>query len=181
MHDTFCRSDYYGFSVPPVANSRQRTCPTTDLAGRGEGDNRWFPRSPCTGRRGRCPAMPLQHRHTYTAGIRCGLTTGTINQLRSHPSWGVRCNPAPIRQIRAGGTLEGLFTLVPCVHLPILLAGPTPSDSSGVSRRCRGCFPSLPALPDSDCPQLHRCAATHQRRSPFISARFHGASWRTMV
>ena len=35
-----------------------------------------FPRSPCTGRQDRRPALPLQPRHTYAAGFRCGLLPG---------------------------------------------------------------------------------------------------------
>jgi single-strand DNA-binding protein len=40
-------------------------------------------------------------------------------------------------------------------------------------------LPPSPALPGSGCPQLHRPAATGRRRCPFITARLHGASWRT--
>ena len=43
----------------------------------------------------------------------------------------------------------------------------------------RGCLPPFPALPGSGCPQLHRPAATGRQRCPFITARLHGASWRT--
>ena len=49
---------------------------------------RWFPRSPCTGRRGRCPALLRQPRHTYAAGLRCGLPTDIRNRLRSRPPTG---------------------------------------------------------------------------------------------
>src|SRR5680860_85143 len=33
------------------------------------------------------------------------------------------------------------------LHLPVLLAGPGPSDGAGTSRRCRGCLPPSPAFP----------------------------------
>lgn len=41
----------------------------------------------------RCPAMPLQHRHGYAAGIHRGLRTGQKNRERSCPRQGVgaRC------------------------------------------------------------------------------------------
>jgi hypothetical protein len=42
--------------------------------------------------------------------------------------------------------LRGVTTLVPRVHLPVPLAGPTPSGSAGASRRCRGCFPPIPVV-----------------------------------
>jgi hypothetical protein len=93
----------------------------------------------------------------------------------------VHRNPAHIRQVGAGGSLlRGFQVLVPHVHRPVLLAGPAPSGSAGASRRCQGCFP--PALPYRrlDCPQLHRPAATGRWRCPFITARSHGASWRSM-
>jgi len=40
-------------------------------------------------------------------------------------------------------------------------------------------LPPSPAIPGSGCLQLHQTAATARRRSPFISARIHSASWRT--
>ena len=60
---------------------------------------------------------------------------------------GLHRNPAPIRQVRAGGVLEGRLTLVPCVHLPVTLAGPRPSDGAGSSRLCQGCLSPSPASP----------------------------------
>jgi hypothetical protein len=54
-------------------------------------------------------------------------------------SAGVRCNPAHIRQIQGRSSTYGTSTLVPRVHLLVLLAGPGPSGSADPSRRCRGC------------------------------------------
>ena len=51
----------------------------------GRATPRWFPRSPCTGRRGRRPALLLQPRHGYAAGLPRGLPTGVRNRLRSRP------------------------------------------------------------------------------------------------
>ena len=86
MWPAFPASDYYGSSAPS-----RRHQPTTDLpahrpGGRpGRGPPGWFPRSLSTVRRGRRPAMPLQHRHGYAAGLHRGLPAGDINRPRSSP------------------------------------------------------------------------------------------------
>ena len=137
-----------------------------------------------TVRRGRRPAMPLQHRHGYAAGLHRGLPTGDTNRPRSSP-------PDQTARVRAAtqprsarfelvGLLRSVQPLVPHVRLSVLLAGPGPSGSAGPSRRCQGCFPPSPASPGSGCPQLHRTAATSQRRWPLTTARFKSASWRTV-
>src|SRR5665647_640078 len=69
------------------------------------------------------------------------------------------------------GDLRSVRTLVPLVHLPVLLAGPGPSGSTDPSRRCRGCLPPSPASPGSGCPQLRHAAATARRRRSFTSTR----------
>ena len=81
--------------------------------------------------------------------------------------------------LELAGDLRGVKTLVPRVHLLLMLAGPRPSGSTGPSRRCRGCLPPSPASPGSGCPQLRYAAATAQRRRSLTSARSHSASWRT--
>ncbi len=96
--------------------------------------------------------MPLRHRHAYAAVLRRGLPTGDINRRGSSPhSAGARRGPAQIRQVRAGGIrLRGVPPLAPRVNLPVLLAGPGPSDGAGPSRLCRGCLPPgwrVPAHP----------------------------------
>jgi hypothetical protein len=68
---------------------------------------------------------------------------------------GVHCIPAQIRQVRAGGTVTGLQTLISRVQLLVTLAEPAASGSTGTSRLCRGCFPPHPASPECGCPQLH--------------------------
>jgi hypothetical protein len=184
MWPAFPSSDYYGPPSHPKTISRQRACPSPPWLGGGRGDLGWFPRSPCTVRRGRRPAMPLHPRHEYAAGLPRGLVVGTGSRLRSPgvqiTALRVRCCPAHIHQVGTGSNVK---EVQPLVHLrcafPSLLAGPGSSGSADPSRLCQGCLPSSPALPGSDCPQLHRTAATDRRRSPFISARFHGASWRT--
>ena len=52
--------------------------------------------------------MPLQHRHGYTAEFPVASPLAQSTSFGVTPSRGVRCNPAPIRQVRAGGTLERL-------------------------------------------------------------------------
>jgi hypothetical protein len=93
---------------------------------------------------------------------------------------GARCCPAQIRPVRAGGfVLRSVQPLVPHVRLSVSLAGPGPSGSAGPSRRCQDCFPPSAASPASGCPQLHRPAATGQRRCPFTTTRFGSTSWRS--
>lgn len=127
--------------------------------------------------------MPLQHRHDYAAGLHRGLPASDIDQPRSSPRQDVdtRCYPAQIRQIRAGGLLLRSFqTLVPHVYLPISLAGPRPSGSTGPSRRCRGCCPPSPVSPGSGCPQLHVARCDEPQAVSFHHRTVQSASWRSM-
>jgi hypothetical protein len=74
-----------------------------------------------------------------------------------------------------------LTPLVPRVHLPVSLAGPAPSGSSGASRRCRGCSPPDPAdSPGPATPCSCRPAATGRRRGSHTRTRIISASWRTV-
>ena len=99
-----------------------------------------FPRSPHTGRRGRCPTLPLRYRHEYAAALPRSLPTGDFNRPGSRPpSADVHRTPAHIHQIGAGVSLERRYTLVPHVHLPVSLDGPGSSGSTDPSRRCQGC------------------------------------------
>jgi hypothetical protein len=107
MWSAFPASDYYGPSAPPHSPRS-----TVDLArhqpwlgrlvGRlwdGSHVHQQF------GWQDRRPAMPLQPRHEYAAGLPRGLPTGYAFRLRSHlptQGEGVYCCPAQIRQIRAG-------------------------------------------------------------------------------
>jgi len=60
----------------PNAISRRRACPPLPWLASGEGDHGWFPRSPRTDRRGRCPAISRPPRHEYAAAFPRGLLTG---------------------------------------------------------------------------------------------------------
>ena len=94
--------------------------------------------------------MPLRHRHGYAADLHRDLPNRRHQPAHEFPAIraGARHCPAHIRQIGAGVfVLRGVRSLVPHVHLPVLLAGPAPSGSTGTSRRCRGCFPPSPTSP----------------------------------
>lgn len=79
-----------------------------------------------------------------------------------------------------GSTLNGVLALVTSLRLSVLLAAPTRSDSSRVPRRCQDCLPPFPTAPGSDCPQLHRAAATAPRRG-LAPRTTNSASWRTLT
>jgi hypothetical protein len=74
----------------PTALSRRRACPPASWPDRREGDRGWFPRSPRTDRRGRCPAAPRPLRHRYAAGIPHGLPTGLFIPASESPVAGKR-------------------------------------------------------------------------------------------
>lgn len=129
--------------------------------------------------------MPLRFRHGYAAGLHRGLRSRRPKPTPKFPT--PRCkwcwcasqtSPNP-PGLELAGDLRGVKALVPRVHLLLMLAGPRPSGSAGLSRRCRGCLLPSPASPGSSCPQLRYAAATAQRRRSFTSARLHSASWRT--
>ena len=119
----------------------------------------WFPRSPSNRSSGEvarlCP---------------CGIATATpqaftVASLASDLK-PAREFPARMRGGRAPPSspyppdlswrvlLRGVTALVPLVHLPVLLAGPAPSGSTGTSRRCRGCSPPSRRLPDQAAPSF---------------------------
>ena len=90
---------------------------------------------------------------------------GDINRPKSSPPsiarWVyVAARPRSAR-FEPLGLLRSFRSLVPRVRLSVLLAGPGPSGGASPSRRCQGCFPPSPPVPEgSGCPQLHVPAAT---------------------
>ena len=142
-----------------------------------------FPRSPSTGRRGRCPALPRQPRHKYAAGFPCGLhdagyyaAVESITRLKSnrallpgpHPPGWSRCLP-----------LTGVPPLVHCsLHLLVSLAGPGPSGGADPSRRCQGCSHPSPRLRGQAALSFSGLLRQTAGGS-FHPARSDGASWRT--
>jgi hypothetical protein len=159
----------------PAAISWHRACPPLAWKARGMGGRGRFPRSPSADRRGRHPALPRQPRQqlrrgpspwrpcpeTLSGHERGRLITCCARLLRTGPY------PPDLSRL----TVYRASSLVPRVCLPVLLAGPGPSGSTGPSRRCQGCFPPSPAVPGSGCPQLHPAATTARRRSPLTSTR----------
>jgi hypothetical protein len=128
--------------------------------------------------------MPLRLRHTYAAGIRCGLPTGDINRPKSslHRGGGARRSPAQIRQVRAGGLpLRGVHALVHCRYtFPSCLPDPhhlTVLARPGFVRAA--CHPPR-RLPSQAALSFTRPAATSRQWCPFITTRFKSASWRSM-
>ena len=95
--------------------------------------------------------MPLRHRHGYAAGLPRGLLTGDMEpavEFSAHQWADVRRCPAPIRQVRAGGIhLRGVQTLVPHVHLPVVLAEPARSDGAARVPALSGPLSTLPDVP----------------------------------
>ena len=88
--------------------------------------------------------MPRQPRHGYAADLHHGLRTGDLlpaSGVAHHDLLGGRalltdpCPPGlgPVRRLR--GFATGSLSL----HLLVSIAGPRPSGSTGLSRRCRGC------------------------------------------
>ena len=160
MWPAFPASDYYGSSAPSHRHQPATGLPTRRpgwAAGRGRRDGSHV-HSP-TVRRGRRPAMPLQHRHGYAAGIHRGLPAGDINRPKSSPHIvrvRVATQPRSTR-FELLALLRDVQPLVPHVRLSVLLAGPGPSGSTGPFRRCQGCCPPSPPFRGSGCPQL-RCA-----------------------
>ena len=160
MWPAFPTSDYYGSSAPPRRHRPATGLPADQLAAGRGGDRRDGSHVHSrTVRRGRRPAMPLQHRHGYAAGLHRGLPAGDITQPRSSPHHAVRVRAATqprSARFELVGLLRSVQPLVPHVHLSVLLAGPGPSGSAGPSRRCQGCFPPSPSSQGSGCPQLQR-------------------------
>ena len=147
MWSAFPASDYYGPSAPP--HSRRSTVDhARHQPGLGRLARRRWDGSHVHQRFGwqdRRPAMPLQPRHEYAAGLPRGLP-GYAFRLRSHlpTQVGKVCTAARPRSARFEPVPE-LEGVQPPVHsrctLSASLAGPGPSGSAGPSRRCQGRFP----------------------------------------
>ncbi len=91
---------------------------------------------------------------------------------------GTHCCPAHIHQVGAGSSLEGVPSLVRLLHLPVSLAGPSPSGSAGPSRRCQGCSRPHPHLRARTALSFTNLLRQVEGGS-FHPTRSYGASWRT--
>src|SRR3954462_12097903 len=135
MWPAFPTSDYYGSSAPSRRHGPAMRVPAGQLAAARKGDRRDGSHVHSrTVRRGRRPAMPLQHRHGYAAGIHRGLPTGDINRPRSSPTGDVSDHADRVRaaiqprsaRLELVVLLRGVQPLVPHVRLSVSLAGPGP-------------------------------------------------------
>jgi hypothetical protein len=136
-----------------LSRSRTTTGPPPHLAGlAGDGPSsqpaRWLAGGRRDGShvhsrtlgRGRRPAIPLQRRHNYAAELHRGLLTDDIDRSRSCLHRGLTVQVRAATQppsVRFGPVdlLRAVRSLVPHVRLPVLLAGPRPSDGAGPFRR----------------------------------------------
>ncbi len=91
-----------------------------------------------------------------------------------------RCYPAQIRQVRAGGSLEGRSAAGSSRTPSVSLAEPGPSGSAGPPRRCQDCFPPAPSSHGADCPQLQPIGCDRSAAVHLHTAGFRNASWRSM-
>ena len=118
-----------------------------------------------SGRRARCPALPLRHRHGYAVDLHHDLPTRNRATLpeSSPPSTTSRpvrtATPAHIHRVRAG-QFKRLYNTG---------SSRTPSRLAHQARPIRQCWtdptlsrllPPSPATPGSGCRQLHRPATT---------------------
>jgi hypothetical protein len=81
----------------PGAISRQRACPPPPQRATARATPGRFPRSPRLDRRGRRPALPLQHRREYAADLPRGLPTDCIRSAPESPPTRSRTACAAIR------------------------------------------------------------------------------------
>lgn len=129
--------------------------------------------------------MPLQLRHGYAAGFHLGLfgrRHQSAEEFSTRDRAEMRCCPAHIRQVGAGGSiLRGFHTLVHCRYtFPCCLPSIESSDSAESPRLRQGCFPSSSSSQGSDCPQLLQTRCDGPAAVSFHHGKVQGASWRTM-
>ena len=148
----------------------------------GRATPRWFPRSPCTGRRGRCPALLRQPRHGYAADLRRGLPTDIRNRLRSRPPTGggraLLTGPHPpgwSRRRDYGAFPTGsncVYTFPSRLPDPDRLAVPTRPGVVGAA-------PTLTCVPRLGLPPASKACCDRPTVESFHLHPVHGASWRT--
>ena len=164
--------------------SRRWTCPLAAWMANQEGDPRRFPRSlmrPVVEVGAQlCPgSLAMATPQTFTMASGPAISPGIRSRPPRSARWARAADRPMSARFEAGTPLTGLchwFTLVTpsrldCRTQAVWQYRPVPSLS--------GLLPPFLASPRSGFPHLHEPAATGSRRSPFISARSYGASWRT--
>jgi len=125
MWPAFPASDYYGSSVPSRQHRSATDFPAGQLAAGPLRDRRDGSHVHSrTLRQGRRPAMPLQHRHGYAAGIHRGLPAGDITRPKSSPPVAGRVRAATrprSTRFEPLALLRSVQPLVPHVRLSVSL------------------------------------------------------------
>jgi hypothetical protein len=184
MYVAFPRSDYYGPSAPLPGHQQTACLPAAALAGRqvgGPGNGSHVHHAPVDG--GGAQLFPCSlvtvTPQTFTVTTEPNFPISTrccLSWLPNRPA--LLSGPDPpgsSRRILLRGFHRWFlhsYTVPSCSPNPVRLAVP---NRPGFVRAA----PVRSRASGSDCPQLHRIAATIRRWSPFISTRCHGASWRT--
>jgi len=150
------------------------------------GPSRWFPRSLLNPSTGSAPnyapatSPRLRRRHSPWPPDRRHHPAKEF-PTRRHGRVGARCNPAQIRQIRAGGfRLRGVQPLVHSRYaFPSCL--PDPDHLAVLARPVvvRAAVHPHPHPGDQAALSFNRLAATSRWRCPFTTAGFKNASWRS--
>ena len=178
MYPALPGSDYYEDSAPSWRQQSTAGLPATRRRGGQHQDGSHVHHQPIGEGGGQlCPGSIAM---STPQAFLMASWSADAGRRRSRPPWWTCAANRPIStRLEPAERLRGFHTGSLSFHLLALLAGPGPSGSADPSRRCRGCSRLAPRLQGLAVPQLHRPAATDRRRSPFISARLYGASWRT--
>jgi hypothetical protein len=167
----------------PDINSRQRACPPPPWPGGGEGNVGMVPTFTTDRSTGSVPsyspaASPRVRRRPSSWPPSPPIDMATRSRVTNRPR--VHCCPTQIHQVRAGSSLEGVQTLVPLVHLSVLLDRPGSSGSADPPHRHRGRSHRLLHSQDRAAPSFNDLLRQAAGGS-FQPTRSDGASWRTSM
>ena len=181
MYVAFPRSDYYEDSVLLSGHRPTTGLAAATLAGWRVGARQQFPCSPCTGWRGRCPAVPRQPRHEYAAGFPRG------HLVDENIDVGVASPESTARRALLPGPYPPGWSRFSCFrgfnHWFIRITPFRLACRTRVVWQCRpvpslsGLLPPSPASPGSGCPLLHPDCCDSPEVGPFIPP----GSWRLMA
>ena len=171
-------SDYYEDSAPSWCHQPTAGLPATRRRGGQHQDGSHVHHQPIGEGGGQlCPGSIAM---STPQAFLMASWSADADRRRSRPrTWACAADRPISTRLEPAERLRGFghwFTFVPpsrlaCRTRVVWQYRPVPSLS--------GLLPPRPASPGSGCPQLRRPAATDRRRSPLISARLNGASWRT--